>query len=64
MIPEMRLGGLEARDVQAAIIPEGLDITLLGQSFLGQVKRVEISGDRMVLETAWTEGAPWKLWKD
>jgi aspartyl protease family protein len=47
-IPQMQMGGFEAQDVQAAIVPEGLDITLLGQSFLGKIDNVEISGDRMV----------------
>lgn len=51
VIPEMRLGDLEARDVQAVIVPEGLDVSLLGQSFLGQVGRVEISGDEMRLSS-------------
>jgi aspartyl protease family protein len=46
-IDRMELGGVEARNVQAAIIPEGLDISLLGQSFLSQVSNVEISGDEM-----------------
>lgn len=44
------LGNFEARDVDALIIPEGLGISLLGQSFLSTVDTVEIAGDRMVLE--------------
>lgn len=44
------LGNFEARDVDALIIPEGLGISLLGQSFLSTVDSVEIAGDRMVLE--------------
>jgi aspartyl protease family protein len=48
-IEQMEVGGFEARDVQAAIIPEGLDVSLLGQSFLSQIDNVEISGDEMKL---------------
>ncbi|KLI65155.1 retropepsin-like aspartic protease family protein [Aurantiacibacter marinus] len=44
------LGNFEARDVDALIIPEGLGISLLGQSFLSTVDSVEIAGDKMVLE--------------
>ena len=44
------LGSFEAHDVDALIIPEGLGISLLGQSFLSTVETVEISGDQMVLE--------------
>ena len=43
------LGSLTARDLEVMIIPEGLDVTLLGQNFLKQVKKVEMRGDEMVL---------------
>lgn len=45
----MRLGGKEAWDMEAAIIPDGLEVSLLGQSFLSQIGSVKISGDQMVL---------------
>lgn len=48
-IERLEVGGLEARDVQAAIVPHGLDISLLGQSFLQQIGNVEINGDEMKL---------------
>ncbi len=43
------MGPLEANRVEAAIINEGLDQTLLGQSWLKRVGTVTIEGDRMVL---------------
>jgi aspartyl protease family protein len=43
------LGGHEARDVRAIIVPEGLAISLLGQSFLATIDPVRIERDRMVL---------------
>jgi aspartyl protease family protein len=43
------VGGIEARRVPAVVVPEGLDISLLGQSFLSKVNRVEVAGDTMVL---------------
>ncbi|WP_395392004.1 TIGR02281 family clan AA aspartic protease [Novosphingobium sp. BL-8A] len=46
-LSKIELGGLEARDVQAAIVPEGLDVSLLGQSFLSRMGSVRIEGDRM-----------------
>jgi len=49
MIDEMSLGGLRGSKVQAVIIPEGLPVSLLGQSFLSKVDNVEIAGDRMIL---------------
>lgn len=43
------LGGHEARDVRAIIVPEGLALSLLGQSFLATIQPVRIEADRMVL---------------
>ena len=43
------VGDLQADNVEAVIIPEGLDVSLLGQSFLSQVENVQIEGDRMTL---------------
>lgn len=39
----------EAWDMEAVVIPEGLDVSLLGQSFLSRIGSVSINGDRMVL---------------
>ncbi|MFB0612460.1 retropepsin-like aspartic protease family protein [Aurantiacibacter poecillastricola] len=49
-LPRVRLGDFEATDVEAVIVPEGLGISLLGQSFLGTIDNVRIADDRMVLE--------------
>lgn len=48
-IGRMEVGEFEATGVQAIVVPDGLGISLLGQSFLSQVPRVEIDSDRMVL---------------
>ena len=45
----LKLGQKEAWDMEAAIIPYGLEVSLLGQSFLSQVGSVSIDGDRMIL---------------
>ncbi|MEE9434577.1 MAG: TIGR02281 family clan AA aspartic protease [Sphingorhabdus sp.] len=50
MIDNMQLGSLTVSNVPAAIIPSGLDTSLLGQAFLKQIDNVNISGDRMVLK--------------
>ncbi len=47
MLENVTIGGIEARNVAAIIVPEGLDISLLGQSFLSKVPNVNISGDKM-----------------
>ena len=49
VLDRVELGSHVATQVPAAIVPEGLPVTLLGQSFLSRIDKVEISGDRMVL---------------
>jgi len=47
----VRVGRTEERNIKATIAPEGvLDITLLGMSYLKQLKRFEISNGKLVLE--------------
>jgi aspartyl protease family protein len=48
-LPEVAVGDFVARGVDAVIIPEGLPISLLGQSFLANVQHVAISGDTLTL---------------
>jgi aspartyl protease family protein len=48
-IPDMAVGDFEARDVQAVIVPDGLAISLLGQSFLRHVPKVDIADDTLTL---------------
>ena len=43
------LGRHEASNVEAIIVPEGLGISLLGQSFLQTIEPVRIEGDKMIL---------------
>ena len=50
IIPQMQLGEFNAENVPAVIIPEGLAISLLGQSFLKRIGSVTIEGDAMVLD--------------
>lgn len=47
-IDRIALGPVDARNVRGAVVKE-LDVSLLGQSFLSQIGRVEIRGDRMIL---------------
>lgn len=51
-LSSVEFAGVEAHDVQAAIIPQGLDVSLLGQSFLTQLGDVRIKGERMTLGSA------------
>lgn len=48
-LDRVALGRHEARAVRAVIIPDGLPVSLLGQSFLKDIEPVRIEKDRMVL---------------
>jgi len=48
-LDQVQVGDLEARDVAAIVVTDGLDVSLLGQSFLSKVGRVEVVDDKMVL---------------
>jgi aspartyl protease family protein len=47
-IDRMQIGNVQATNVRAAIIPEGLDVSLLGQTFLARIGSVNIRKDKMV----------------
>lgn len=45
----VQLGDLLAQEVDAVIIPRGLDVSLLGQSFLSKAASLRIENDEMVI---------------
>ena len=49
VLDRVSLGALEATDVDAAIVQQGLGQSLLGQSWLKRIGKVTIEGDQMVL---------------
>ena len=48
-IPRLAIGTQVMRDVPAVVVP-GLQVNLLGESALSRLRRVVLSGDRMVIE--------------
>jgi aspartyl protease family protein len=48
-IGRVAIGRKEAFDVEGAVVAEGLDVSLLGQSFLSRIGTLVIDGDKMVL---------------
>jgi aspartyl protease family protein len=50
VLKTVQVGEIVAHDVAAAVIPHGLDVSLLGQSFLSRVGNVNIQGDQMTFE--------------
>ena len=47
MLENMSIGRFHAQNLRAVIIPEGLDVSLLGQSFLSKIGNVNIKADQM-----------------
>jgi aspartyl protease family protein len=48
MLDRVEVGGKEVRGVRAAVV-EGLDVSLLGQTYLSRITSVQMSGDTMTL---------------
>ncbi len=48
-LPRIAIGSVSVVDVRALVVLEGLDVSLLGNSFLDGLSAVEISGDRLIL---------------
>jgi aspartyl protease family protein len=48
-LEDIAVGDFEAHDVEAVIIPDGLSVSLLGQSFLRHVPKVDIAGNNLTL---------------
>ncbi len=44
----INVGKKEGWDIRAAIVPDGLTVSLLGQNYL-QLRKIQIDGDQMVL---------------
>ena len=49
MLDEVDIGGIALRGVQAAIVPEGLHISVVGQSYLNRLSSIEIEDGQMLL---------------
>jgi aspartyl protease family protein len=49
MLPELRVGSFKVHDLPASVVDGDLEISLLGNSFLGQLKSYQVANDQMVL---------------
>jgi len=49
-LAEVEVDGIRRANVAAVVIPEGLETSLLGQSWLSRVGNLEIAGDRLTLD--------------
>ncbi|MGB5092959.1 MAG: TIGR02281 family clan AA aspartic protease [Parvibaculum sp.] len=49
-LAEVNIGGISVRNVDASIMRGDIDVSLLGMSYLSQLSRFEVSGDRLILK--------------
>lgn len=49
-LPELRVRTLKVKNVQATVLASGLDISLLGMSFLNRLRRYSVEDGQLVLE--------------
>lgn len=48
-LKEIRIGGIRVQNVRALILKEGLHISLLGMTFLGELQKVEATPSQLLL---------------
>lgn len=48
-LKELRIGGIRVRNVRALVLKDGLHISLLGMTFLGELQKVEATPTRLTL---------------
>lgn len=48
-LKEIRIGGIRVRNVRALVLKEGLHISLLGMTFLGELQKVEATPSQLIL---------------
>ena len=49
ILRDVSLGGVRVTNVEAIVLQEGLKISLLGMTFLGELQKVEVMPEQMVL---------------
>lgn len=49
MLEDVWVGGIRVRDVEGLVVKDGLHISLLGMSFLGELQKVEATPEQLVL---------------
>lgn len=48
-LESVEIGGFRREAIDAVVVPEGLDVSLLGQSYLSKIGSVKIADDTMVM---------------
>lgn len=49
IIKDLRIGGVRVTNVRALVLSEGLHISLLGMTFLGELQKVEVTPTQIIL---------------
>jgi aspartyl protease family protein len=48
-LKDVRIGGVRVTNVQALVLAEGLHVSLLGMTYLGELQKVEVMPNQMIL---------------
>jgi len=49
-LKSIKIGNIKVRNVRAIVVEEGLSVSLLGMSYLGQIKDIQVKPDVMILD--------------
>ncbi len=49
-LKSVKVGSIRVKNVHGIVIPKGLSISLLGMSYLGEIEKIQVTSDAMVLK--------------
>ncbi len=49
-LKSVKVGSIRVKNVRGIVIPNGLSISLLGMTYLGEIKKIQVTPDAMVLK--------------
>lgn len=49
MLKDVRIGGVSVKNVRAVVLSEGLQVSLLGMTYLGELQKVEVTPNQLIL---------------
>lgn len=50
VLKSVKVGSIKVKNVRAVVIPEGLHVSLLGMTYLGEIKKIEVTPDTLKLK--------------
>lgn len=49
-LDSVRIGNIRVKNVEAMVVEDGLSVSLLGMTYLGQIEKIEVTPEMMILD--------------